>query len=158
MTLSSLNPLSSNRTPSHPKITDLPYTWKQTLTDVDVVIPVQPGTRSKDLEIIIKNKRIKVSYKGKEPILEGELAQNVVTDDCTWTLDSQREVNIHLEKMNRMEWWKNVVTHHPEIDTSKIEPENSKLSDLDGETRSMVTLVVNWVWGLTTMFTHPTTF
>ena len=49
--------------------------------------------------------------------------------------EDNENVLIHLEKLNQQQWWENILTHHPKIDTTKIEPANSKLSDLDGETR-----------------------
>ena len=49
--------------------------------------------------------------------------------------EDQESILIHLEKFNQQQWWENVLTHHPKLDTTKIQPENSKLSDLDGETR-----------------------
>ena len=37
-----------------------------------------------------------------------------------------------------MEWWKSVIKGDPEVDTQRVEPESSKLSDLDPETRQTV--------------------
>lgn len=40
---------------------DLPYTWKQSLNDVDLVIDLPSGTRAKSLTIEMKKKHLKVS-------------------------------------------------------------------------------------------------
>jgi len=116
----------------------LPYKWTQALGDVDLVIPVTKGTRARDLAISITKKKLSVGFKGQEPIMAGDLCQDIKLEESTWTLEDQQEIQIHLEKVNKQQWWANVLTHHPKLDTTKIQPENSKLSDLDGETRGMV--------------------
>ncbi|KAL8277360.1 hypothetical protein RQP46_010200 [Phenoliferia psychrophenolica] len=116
----------------------LPYVWRQTLQDVTVSIPVPAGSKGRDLVVEIRKKQLKVGLKGQPPIIEGELAKEVKVDDSTWTLEDSREISLHLEKVNQQTWWANVVTSAPPIDTTKINPENSKLSDLDGDTRAMV--------------------
>jgi len=67
----------------------------------------------------------------------------ILVDESSWTLETTstppgKEVNIHLDKVNKVEWWPHVVKSAPKIDVTKITPENSSLSDLDGETRAMV--------------------
>lgn len=76
------------------------------------------------------------------PTPQGTLPHHIRPDDSTWTLSTAPQntklIEIHLDKTNKMEWWPHVVTSAPKIDVTKIVPENSKLSDLDGETRTMV--------------------
>ncbi|POY75365.1 hypothetical protein BMF94_1595 [Rhodotorula taiwanensis] len=116
----------------------LPYRWRQTLQDLTLSVPVPSGTRSKQLDVVIRKQYIKVGVKGEPAVIEGDLPQEIKVDDSTWTLDDSREVTVSLEKVNQQSWWPHVVTSAPKIDTTKITPENSKLSDLDGETRAMV--------------------
>jgi len=116
----------------------LPYSWTQALQDVDIVVPVPKGTRARDLLVVISKTKLSVGLKGKDPIMAGDLCHEIKVEDSTWTLEDQSSVELHLEKVNKMQWWENVLAHHPKIDTRKIQPENSKLSDLDGETRGMV--------------------
>lgn len=52
--------------------------------------------------------------------------------------EDQSSISILLTKHDQMNWWKCLVKGDPEIDTQKVEPENSKLSDLDPETRQTV--------------------
>lgn len=48
------------------------------------------------------------------------------------------KVELTLAKVAGMTWWKNVLVGDPEINTQKVTPENSNLSDLDSETRQTV--------------------
>ncbi|KAM5468331.1 hypothetical protein MauCBS54593_005072 [Microsporum audouinii] len=121
----------------------LPYKWTQTIAEAEVTIPVPAEIRGKDLDVVLTKTKIRVALKGKEPLIDGSFPHPIHVDESSWTLESvsnppRKEVSVHLDKVNKMEWWPHIVTTAPKIDVSKITPENSKLSDLDGETRSMV--------------------
>ncbi|KAK0425829.1 hypothetical protein QR680_009413 [Steinernema hermaphroditum] len=93
------------------------YRWTQTLEEIEVTIPL----------------------KGAEPVINGELSKAVKLESATWTLDSAKKtVVVTLEKQDSVQWWSRLVTTDPEINTKRVVPENSKLSDLDGDTRAMV--------------------
>lgn len=113
------------------------YSWTQQLSDLEVEVPFPAGTKARDVNIDIQKKSIVVGLKNGEPILQGELYNEIKPAECSWTID-KGIVSITLFKINAMEWWPKVVTAGPEIDTKKINPESSKLSDLEGETRAMV--------------------
>ncbi|KAG1330813.1 Protein BOBBER 1 [Cocos nucifera] len=109
-----------------------------TLQEVTVNIPVSRGTKSRLVACEIKKNHLEVGLKGQPPIIDGDLYQSVKAEDCFWSIEDGKSISILLTKQNQMEWWKCLVKGDPEIDTQKVEPENSKLSDLDPETRQTV--------------------
>lgn len=64
----------------------MPYKWKQTLQDVDVIVPVPKGIKSKQLNIQILKKKLVVGLKGQDAIIDGELCKEVKLDDSTWLI------------------------------------------------------------------------
>nr|CAG4647268.1 EOG090X0AH4 [Megafenestra aurita]SVE92550.1 EOG090X0AH4 [Megafenestra aurita] len=120
---------------------DLPnYRWTQTLSDIEVRIPLpKAGLRSRDLIVDIQKNHLKAAIKNQLPaIVDDRLQHDVKIEESTWLIEDKQTLLITLEKVNKMEWWSRLVVSDPEINTKKINPEPSKLSDLDGETRGLV--------------------
>ncbi|KAF7489976.1 Nuclear migration protein nudC [Sarcoptes scabiei] len=120
---------------------DLPnYTWTQTLDEIELKVPTRLGIKLKPKDVIVNFKKnsLQIGVKGHPFIIDGELFANIKPEDCFWVIQDACVIALTISKYNQMEWWSKLVKTDPEINTRKIQPESSKLSDLDGETRSMV--------------------
>lgn len=88
----------------------------------------------------MKNLKVEV-VASKEILVEGEWCKPIIADDSFWTINrdgNKSTLMLTLCKKEGKNWWNSLIKGDIEIDTQKVEPENSKLSDLDGETRSTV--------------------
>lgn len=120
------------------------YLWTQTLEEVNVVIPLGEKLRAKDLIVELGMNKVYVAKKDKSRIfIDDEWFDKIHVDDSLWTVedgeDGTKNLNMTLVKWrNTMSWWDCLVKSEPKIDTQKINPEPSKLTDLDGEMKTQV--------------------
>lgn len=119
------------------------YTWTQTLEEVTALIKLPAGTTAKQLKVDIGMSKVHVSLKSnpKEPLVEGKWCKKVQAADSYWSVERDGDkatLSIQVEKYENKSWWKSLIEGDVEINTQAIEPENSKLSDLDADTRSTV--------------------
>ena len=117
------------------------YRWTQTLEEVTMFVKLPDNITSKQLDIQMKASSLKIGVKGQTPIIDGALHKKIKTGDSLWTLETdgpKRTLQLTFVKVDGMNWWNCIIEGDPKIDTQKVEPENSKLSDLDSETRSTV--------------------
>lgn len=118
---------------------DLPtYRWTQTLSEVELKVPLDITVRPRDVVVKITKKALLIGLKGQPPIIDGELCDEVKTEESMWVLQDGKTIVVNIEKLKGMNWWKHLIKTDPEISTRKINPEPSKLSDLDGETKGLV--------------------
>ncbi len=115
------------------------YDWTQTLAEIMVNIPVPDNTRGRDVQVNIQRSHLKVLLKSKqEVVVDADLTKPIICDDSFWTIEDGNRLVVNLQKLNQMEWWESVCKGDPSINVRQIRPENSSISDLDGETRKTV--------------------
>jgi hypothetical protein len=93
-----------------------------------MLLSVQPQACQAIIWVNVSRRQciINVDKKGK---LANVICHTLISSDMLelWTL-----------QVNTMAWWRSILKGDPEINTQKVEPENSKLGDLDGDTRQTV--------------------
>lgn len=114
------------------------YLWTQTLAEVEVRVPIPEGTRARNLDVVYTNDTLKVRVKGQPYLVDGKLHAKIRADDVLWNIEDGKTIVLTISKFNGMEWWSRLLEGEHEINTRKIVPENSKLDELDQETRGVV--------------------
>ena len=119
------------------------YSWGQTLEQLDVTVEIEKDIRAKQLDVQIKTNTVRIARKdGSKVYLEGEWFEKIDSEESFWTLETGstcKNLVMNITKLpNQDKWWDTVIKGDQKIDTSKVNPEPSKLSDLGGEMRGEV--------------------
>lgn len=119
------------------------YKWTQTLNEVQISIPIPSHLRSRDLLVEINQNNVKIATKNNSnTYIQGNWFDKIHPDESLWTIEEangSKSIELTIQKWkNTQNWWNCLIQGEKPIDTQKISPETSKLSDLDGEMKSTV--------------------
>ncbi|XP_071846333.1 nudC domain-containing protein 2-like isoform X2 [Apostichopus japonicus] len=73
--------------------------WYQTMEEVTLEVNVPEGTTSKEIKVDFKPKHLTCRVRAGE--IKGELFERVLVDDCLWSLEDRKKVQIMLVKSRR---------------------------------------------------------
>jgi len=111
------------------------YRWSQNdIKEISVIIPVPMETKGKDIKCNFDAKNFSLQIRENTPIINGEFDQLIKPDSLLWTLDEEKGekfIMVTFEKFNNMSWWECFIKGDQPIDTTKINPEASKVSDIE---------------------------
>lgn len=104
---------------------------------------MESGVTKNHLKIDLSGAHIKIAKKdGSRTYIDGDWTDKIAFDDLNWTIADEcgsKIIEIYVTKWRTsMNWWDSLVKGEQPIDTQKINPEPSKLSDLDGEMKGTV--------------------
>jgi hypothetical protein len=117
------------------------YSWSQGIHDLLVQIDLEKPTKSKDLDVTLENKHVKIVHKAtKKTLLEGEFYDSIKVEDSTWSIEEGLRLILNLEKATE-NIWKIVIKGDPEIDATKVDNTKS-LDDFDPETQGALRKIV----------------
>jgi hypothetical protein len=97
------------------------------------------GITKKNVKVVISLDKLFISVNGVA-LVDGKWKDKVNTEETYWTIEDGeldnykgKYMHINIEKWkNQTSWWSTPIQGDVEINTQKINPEPSKLSDLDG--------------------------
>lgn len=114
------------------------YTWVQhQVEQFEMYIPVDNDTRGNQIKVDYDSKHLKVVVKG-EVLVNGELFAAINSDSFLWTLDEvkgKKVILITFDKIYKMQWWDYVIKGDELLTLARVNPDPSKLSDLDPSMR-----------------------
>lgn len=126
------------------------YSWSQSLTDVDIKVPIPPFIKaSKELSIEIKSYSLNVSLKKDPPrdsglqsrvLVAGTLREKIRCDESLWSLMPGDHVAVNLEKFEQ-KWWDGIFEGDEKIDKSSIDT-TQQVHDFDEQTQGDIRKVM----------------